>query len=113
MRRCPAKTKRGKNYLEGEDMDFYRARMGLKREIDSMSQDRWLEYDNRKFLPSEPVVRGGELRRVEDFVQNGQATQWDLEEASINECLGMRKYNRPKNCMPAGNLPMQNWKPCG
>ena len=39
------------NSLEGEDMDFYRAMTGLKRGIDSMSRERWLEYDNRKFLP--------------------------------------------------------------
>ena len=69
--------------LEGEDMDFYRARMRLKRGIDSMSRDRWLEYDNRKFLPPEQVVRGRELKSVEELVKNGQAAQWDLEEVRI------------------------------
>lgn len=69
--------------LEGEDMDFYRARMRLKREIDSMSRERWLEYDNRKFLPPEQVVSVGALKSVEELVKNGQATQWDLEEARI------------------------------
>ena len=69
------------NSLEGEDMDFYRARMGSKRGIDSMSKERWLEYDNRKFLPQDQVARGSELRMIEELVQNGQATQWDLEEA--------------------------------
>ncbi len=71
------------NSLEGEDMDFYRARMGSKRGIDSMSKERWLEYDNRKFLPQDQVARGSELRMIEELVQNGQATQWDLEEARI------------------------------
>lgn len=69
--------------LEGEDMDFYRARMGLKRGIDSTSKERWLEYDNQKFLPQDQVVSSSELRMVEELVQNGQAKQWDLEESTI------------------------------
>ena len=71
------------NSLGGEDMEFYRARMGLKRGIDSMSKERWLEYDNRKFLPQDQVARGSKLRMIEELVQNGQAAQWDLEEARI------------------------------
>ena len=77
------KVARSIDALEGEDMDFYRARMRLKRGIDSMSRERWLEYDNRKFLPPEQVVRVGVLKSVEELVKNGQATQWDLEEARI------------------------------
>ena len=62
------------NSLEGEDMELYRARVGLKRGIDSMSPERWLEYDNQKFLPQDQVVSSSELRMVEELVQNGQAT---------------------------------------
>ena len=71
------------NSLEGEDMELYRAWKGLGHGIDSTSKERWLEYDNQKFLPQDQVVSSSELRMVEELVQNGQATQWDWEESTI------------------------------
>ena len=71
------------NALEGEDMDFYREWRSLKSGIDSMNKERWSEYDNRNFFSSEQTVHHKELERVEELVQNDQATQWDLEKAMI------------------------------
>ena len=48
-----------------------------------MSGDRWLEYLNRNFFSPEQSVQHKELERVEELVQNGQATQRDFEEFTI------------------------------
>ena len=48
-----------------------------------MNPERWLEYDNRNFFSPEQSVRRKELERIEELVQNGQATQWDWEDITI------------------------------
>ena len=57
MFRNREKVARVLDALEGEDMDFSRARMGFKRGIDFMSRDRWSEYNNRNFFSPEQLAK--------------------------------------------------------
>ncbi len=83
MFRNAEKVSRAIDVLEGEDMDYWREFCSLKNGIDSMSQERWEEYtDGKSFSPTERSLNK-ELKSVQELVQNGQATQWDLAEARI------------------------------